>query len=72
MVNRLSEPELLKVQNYIKRTFSKRKNRVAPTMKTYTKEEFLQLVDDAEKDIETGKVYSWEEVREQTRQKYGF
>ena len=70
MVNRLSEPEMVKVQNYIKKIFAKRE--AEPELKTYTKEEFSSLMSQADEDIENGKVYTLEEDREYVRKKYGF
>ena len=37
-----------------------------------SKEEFLAMIDQSFADIKAGRVHTWDEVREDTRQKYGF
>ncbi|MBQ9017179.1 hypothetical protein IJ103_02995 [Candidatus Saccharibacteria bacterium] len=68
MVNHLSEPELLKVQDYIERLFIKRKK---PAMRTYTRAEIIAHIDKSLADSKAGRVYTLDEVEEMTRKKYG-
>lgn len=71
MVNRLDEPDLVKVERYVSRLLSKRNRKAKPELKKYTKDEFLKLLDQADEDIKAGRVYTLEEDREYVKQKYG-
>lgn len=71
-LNRLDESNFLKASRYIERLFERQKRRKAePNLRTYTKEEFIALLDQADKDIESGRVYTLDQVEEMTRRKYG-
>ena len=70
MINRLSEKEQLSVQRFIKQIFASRKNK-SYDLKPISKKEFLKTIDNSEKDIKNGRVYTWEQVREEVRSEYG-
>lgn len=73
MVDRLSEAEMRRVQKHIERTLKKRKlQQKRVELKKYTKEEFLALIDESIEQGKRGEVYTWEEIRRMTREKYGF
>ena len=69
MVSKLTEPELLSVQAYIKRIFSFRKT--AAKLQPITETAFLQSIEKSDNDIKNGRVKSWAQVRAETREKYG-
>lgn len=62
MVNRLTEPEMLEVQKYIKRIFAFRGNG-AGTLKRYNEREFVDLIDESIEQSKKGDVYSWADIR---------
>ena len=69
MVNRLSEPELRSVQEYINHIFASRKCKAAK-MKKYTEQEFISQIDKSIEQSKNNDVYSWEDVRKSARERY--
>ena len=70
MFNKLSEKDQLDIQNYVENIFrARRKSKY--DLKPISEKEFLEMIDRSEEDIKAGRVIPWEQVREETRRKYG-
>lgn len=70
MVNRLTEPELLNVQDYIKKIFASRKREVV-NLKKYKETDFVKLIDKSIEQAKNGDVYSWADVQKAAYAKHG-
>lgn len=68
MVNRLTESEMLEVQEYIERIFAFRKDE-ARKLKEYSEQEFVDLIDESINQSKKGDVYSWADIRRVARGK---
>ncbi|MBQ8992231.1 hypothetical protein IJ090_02240 [Candidatus Saccharibacteria bacterium] len=71
MINRLSEPNLRKVQRYVERIFVRQQDRETFQLRPYTEEEFISLIDKSLEDSKAGRTYTPEQVEEMARKKYG-
>lgn len=72
MVGQLTESEMLAVQKQIKQILAKREDRKAPPrMQKYDEARFAKMVDASMAQYRRGEVFSWDEIKKATHEKYG-
>ncbi len=68
-IGKLSASERLSVQRFIDKLLEKRKTKYA--LPPISESEFLEQLDESEADIKAGRVYTWDQIKTATKERYG-